>query len=107
MDDGFDHGAAAADPLSMLRSAATERLRQRLGPDGLAKASPLAIAELANEVLDGLVEASTVKPGLNEQRQLLRDTASQWSAIANAVDEAAPCIKDESALRARIRRLMD
>ena len=30
MEDGFDH-EAAADPLSTLRSAATGRLRQRLG----------------------------------------------------------------------------
>ena len=36
----------------MLRSAATERLRQALGPTGLAAANPLQLAETANEVLD-------------------------------------------------------
>ena len=43
MEDGFDAGRITAthDTLSMLRSAASERLRQALGPDGLANASPL------------------------------------------------------------------
>ena len=44
MEDGFDAGrlTASHDSLSMLRSAASERLRQALGAEGLAKASPLA-----------------------------------------------------------------
>ena len=48
MEDGFEHGGQ--DPLSMLRAAASERLRHRLGSDGLAKRAPLQIAEMANEV---------------------------------------------------------
>ena len=41
----------AADPLSALRLAASDRLRQELGAEGLAKASPMQLAELANDVL--------------------------------------------------------
>ena len=89
MEDGFDHGAAGQDPLSMLRSAASERLRQLLGPEGLAKANPLQIAEMANEVLDGLVAAAEVKPSLTEQRQLLRDVVETLRAERAAAAPAA------------------
>ena len=51
----LDEPVQQLDTLSVLRSAATERLRQALGADGLAKASPLDLAELANDILDGLV----------------------------------------------------
>ena len=88
MEDGFDHGAGA-DPLSMLRSAASEQMRQRLGSEGLAKASPLALAEMANEVLDGLVAAAAVRPGLTEQRQLLRDVVETLRAERAAAQPQA------------------
>ena len=82
MEDGLDHGRLAAthDSLSMLRTAAAERLRQRLGAEGLAKASPLALAEGANEVLDALVGAAEAKPTLAEQRQILRDVVEVLKA---------------------------
>ena len=94
MEDGFDPGLAG-DPLSMLRSAARERLRQLLGPDGLARATPLALAEMANEVLDGLVAASAVKPGLAEQRQLLRDLVEALRAERAAAEPAAAAVEVE------------
>ena len=104
MDDGFDSGRLtdSQDALSLLRSAAAERLRQLLGAEGLAKASPIQLAETANEVLDALVDGSAVKPTLAEQRQLLRDvvdamraeraaaTASSTSARAEATGPADP-----------------
>jgi pilus assembly protein CpaF len=75
MEDGFDTGrlTAAHDSLSMLRSAATERLRQALGPDGLARATPIRLAEMADEALDALVSAGEARPTLMDQRQILRD----------------------------------
>jgi pilus assembly protein CpaF len=74
MDDGFDPARLAApDSLSMLRSAATERIRQALGSDGLAKATPLGLAEAANEALDALVGRLDARPSLTEQRTILRD----------------------------------
>jgi pilus assembly protein CpaF len=74
MDDGLDaHRLTAShDSASMLRSAATERLRQALGAE-LITASPLRVAEMANEVLDALVAAAGARPSLVEQRQMLRD----------------------------------
>jgi pilus assembly protein CpaF len=74
MDDGHDvHRLTISHDLpSMLRAAATERLRQMLGAS-LATASPLQIAETANEVLDALVGTHEARPGLAEQRQILRD----------------------------------
>ena len=89
MEDGFDHGAAGQDPLSLLRSAASERLRQMLGPDGLAQANPLQLAEMANEALDGLVIAAKVTPTLAEQRQLLRDVVDTLRAERAAAAPAA------------------
>ena len=50
-----------------------QRLRQALGAEGLAKASPLELAETANEVLDALVAGQEARPTLAEQRQLLRE----------------------------------
>lgn len=74
MEDGLDHGRLAApDSLSMIRSAATERLRQTLGAERLARSTPLQLAEAANDVLDALVAGLEAKPSLLEQRQLLRD----------------------------------
>jgi hypothetical protein len=91
MDDGLDHGrlAAAHDALSMLRSAATERLRQALGAEGLAKASPLAIAEAANDVLEALVAAAEAKPSLADQRQLLREIVEVMKAERAAAQRPA------------------
>ena len=99
MEDGFDHGrlTAASDPLSMLRSAASERLRQRLGPEGLAKASPLQLAEMANEVLDALVAAAEVKPTLAEQRQLLRDVVDDAARRARRGGAGRPPVAAEPA----------
>ena len=89
MEDGLDHGRLAAvhDTVSMLRAATTERVRQRLGAEGLAKGSPLAFAEMANEVLEALVGATEVKPTLGEQRQILRDVVEALKAERTA---AAP-----------------
>ena len=64
---------AGSDPLSALRLAASDRLRQALGAEGLAKASPMQLAERANDVLESLVAAHAIKPSLGDQRQLLRD----------------------------------
>ena len=90
MEDGFDAGrlTASHDSLSMLRSAASERLRQALGAEGLAKASPLELAETANEVLDALVAGQEARPTLAEQRQLLRDVvdATRAERAAAAAD---------------------
>lgn len=74
MEDGLNASriTASHDSLSMLRSAALVRLRQSLG-ETLAAASPLQIAEAANDVLDTLVASHEAKPTLMEQRQLLRD----------------------------------
>lgn len=74
MDDGSDASrlTAAHDQPSMLRAAATERLRQALGPDGLAAASPLKLAEMANDILEDLVARREDRPSLMEQRQILR-----------------------------------
>jgi pilus assembly protein CpaF len=82
MEDGFDAGGMTAthDSLSMLRSAASERLRQHLGADVLAAATPLQLAEAANEVLDTLVAANPTKPTLTEQRQLLREIVDTMRA---------------------------
>ena len=92
MEDGLDHGRLAAthDSLSMLRTAAAERLRQRLGAEGLAKASPLALAEGANEVLDALVSAAEAKPTLAEQRQILRDVVEVLKAERAAAAPKKP-----------------
>jgi pilus assembly protein CpaF len=91
MEDGFDPGrlTASHDSLSMLRSAACERLRQALGPERLAKASPLEIADTANGVLEALVTAADAKPTLLEQRQLLRDMVEAMRAERAAATPAA------------------
>jgi pilus assembly protein CpaF len=93
MEDGFDaRGLAAPDGgLGMLRAAAAERLRAALGPAGLAQASPLDLAERANEVLEELVAHHPTKPSLAEQRQLLRDllAALRSEQAARAREEAA------------------
>ena len=53
MEDGLEGRiSAGSDPLSALRSAAGDRLRQELGAEGLAKASPMQLAERANDVLE-------------------------------------------------------
>ena len=60
------------------------------GRTGLARANPLQLAEMANEVLDGLVAAAKVKPSLTEQRQLLRDVVETLRAERAAAAPAAP-----------------
>jgi pilus assembly protein CpaF len=82
MEDGFDAGrlAAGRGALAELRVVAADRLRAALGPAGLAAASPLELAERANEVLEELVAGRTEKPGLGEQRQLLRDLVADLQA---------------------------
>jgi hypothetical protein len=75
MDDGFDGGrlGGGLEGFSMLRSAATERLRQALGPQGLAEASPLSLAELANDTLEEMVAQRSDKPSMLEQRRSCRN----------------------------------
>jgi pilus assembly protein CpaF len=96
MDDGFDPElpGGGGDSLSLLRSAATERLRQALGPDGLRGADPMALAERANDILEDLVSARADKPTLNEQRQVLRDIVDVLSSErAAAAAASAPVEK--------------
>jgi pilus assembly protein CpaF len=81
MDDaGFNaEGAGAAgaqDSLSMLRSAAAERVRQALGPEALGKADAMTLGAQANEALEALVATSGANPNLSEQRQLLREVVT-------------------------------
>jgi pilus assembly protein CpaF len=97
MDDGFEKGGIVPGEgaLSMLRVAATERVRQALGPDGLAGANAYQLAELANDALDGLVANRSDKPGPMEQRQLLREvvdvlTAERAAAARASAPEAEP-----------------
>ena len=68
MDDGFERGGVAPSEgaLSVLRSAATERIRQALGADGLAASNPMQLAEMANDVLESLVSARDEKPTILE-----------------------------------------
>ncbi|HMQ93587.1 MAG TPA: CpaF family protein [Amaricoccus sp.] len=75
MDDGFERGGVAPSEgaLSVLRSAATERIRQALGAEGLAASNPMQLAEMANDVLESLVAARDEKPTILEQRQMLRE----------------------------------
>ncbi len=75
MEDGFDPGRIATpdDPLAALRAEALAGLRAGLGRDGLARATPLDLAELANNALEELVARSADKPSLADQRRLLRD----------------------------------
>ncbi len=75
MEDGLNGGrfGGREDNLSLLRSAAAERLRQALGAAGLAEASPLELAERANQVLEDLVAGRAEKPSLADQRRLLRE----------------------------------
>jgi pilus assembly protein CpaF len=82
MDDGFEKGgiAPASGDLSMLRAAATERVRQALGADGLVAANPLLLAELANDALDTLVSSRRDPPSLGDQRQLLREVVDVLNA---------------------------
>ncbi len=93
MDDGFEKGGMVPGEgaLSMLRAAATERVRQALGPDGLAGANAYQLAELANDALDGLVANRSDKPGPMEQRQLLREVVDVLNAErAAAARTSAP-----------------
>lgn len=73
MDDGFDRGFAEPTPLALLGRRARAELARALAGAVPAIASPIALAELANEIVESLVAASTEKPTLGEQRQLLRD----------------------------------
>ena len=89
MEYGFDSGRliAAHDSVSMLRSAATERVRQMLGPEGIVAATPMGLAEMASDVLADLIAPREAKPTLIEQRQILRgiiDTLRAESAPAPA-----------------------
>src|SRR4051812_30690712 len=93
MEDGLE-ARLTPDPLATLRAAACDRLRAELGSDGLQKASPLQLAERANDALEALVAGSAAKPGLAEQRQLLREIVDtlrrERAAAAPALAEAAP-----------------
>ncbi len=93
MEDGLESRLSPdADPHAALRGAACDRLRQKLGPEGLQKASPLQLADLANDALEALVATSAVRPGLAEQRQLLREVVdamrAERAAAAPATAEA-------------------
>ncbi|MCB1403108.1 MAG: CpaF family protein, partial [Rhodobacteraceae bacterium] len=82
MDDGFERGGVAPSEgaLSVLRSAATERIRQALGAEGLAASNPMQLAEMANDVLESLVAARDEKPTILEQRQMLREVVEVLNA---------------------------
>jgi len=73
----------------MLRSAAVARLREALGPAGLAQASPLELAERANQTLEELVGGRPDKPSLAEQRQLLRDIMASLQSERAAATRSA------------------
>ncbi|MBP6999924.1 CpaF family protein [Amaricoccus sp.] len=87
MEDGFDHGPARG--LAGIRAAALARLREAAGQGGLAGASPLALAERANDVVEALVAASADKPSLAEQRQLLRELMAELRSVRAASDHEA------------------
>ena len=70
MEDGLE-SRPVADPIATLKAAACDRLRQRLGPDGLQKASPLQLAELANET-----ELRNAQPNWNAIVELANATES-------------------------------
>jgi pilus assembly protein CpaF len=91
MDDGFDGGrlGGGLEGFSMLRSAATERLRQALGPKGLAEASPLSLAELANDTLEEMVAQRSDKPSMLEQRTILQEVVAALRAEKAAAEAAA------------------
>ncbi len=91
MDDGFDGGrlGGGLEGFSMLRSAATERVRQALGPEGLAAASPLYLAELANDTLEEMVASRSDKPSMLEQRQVLQEIVAALRADKAAAEAAA------------------
>jgi pilus assembly protein CpaF len=93
MEDGFEAGRTGGgrETLGLLRAAASERLRQALGPAGLAAASPLALAERANEILEDLVAGRADKPSLTAQRQLLREI------LAGLQSERAEQVRVEAA----------
>jgi hypothetical protein len=82
MDDGFDRGGMVPpqNALSMLRSAATERMRQSLGTDGLAASNPMQLADMANDILESLVANRADKPTIQEQRQMLREVVDVLNA---------------------------
>ena len=87
-------GVAPDTGIASLRATAVERLRAALGPAGLAQASPLELAERANQTLEELVGARADKLSLTEQRQLLRDIVTslqseRTSAARNADTTAA------------------
>jgi pilus assembly protein CpaF len=90
MDDAFN-APSGQDSLSMLRSAATERVRQALGPEGLKAADPMTLGERANEALEALVAQGGQGASLAEQRQLLREIVASLRseiAAANRTEEA-------------------
>jgi pilus assembly protein CpaF len=91
MDDGFDGGrlGGGLEGFSMLRSAATERVRQALGPKGLTEASPLYLAELANDTLEEMVAQRSDKPSMLEQRQVLQEIVAALRAEKAAAEAAA------------------
>ncbi|WP_424926870.1 CpaF family protein [Amaricoccus tamworthensis] len=76
MDDGadfpLDQGAGASGGISLLQSAALTRVREAFGEDGLKTVNQMQIAEKANEVLEALVLNEAEKPGLVEQRTILK-----------------------------------
>jgi pilus assembly protein CpaF len=96
MDDGFDPASATAgSALSLLRSAATERVRQALGEPGLLAATPMVLAETSNDVLEDLVGRQSTPPTLVEQRQLLRDIVDSLQAERAAAAKASAAAADE------------
>jgi pilus assembly protein CpaF len=87
MEDGFSPGQVDAGH-GMLRTAATERVRQLLGPD-LMSATPRRLAEAANEVLEELVTHRDDKPSLVEQRDMLRAIVDAVQAERTLAQPAA------------------
>lgn len=92
MDDGLNASGfgATSEALSLLRSAATERLRRALGAEGITQASPLTLAEMADDVLAELVGARAEKPTLLEQRKILRQIVEALRAERVRPEATAP-----------------
>jgi len=96
VEDGLDHGrmTPASDPIAALREATLERLRPQLDPT--AAINPLELAEAANDILEALVAGRADKPGLAEQRQILRDTVDTIRAERTAAAKAAAAASEDA-----------
>ncbi len=82
MDDGFDpeRAGGGTTPISLLKSAACERVRQTLGTEGLARTSPFELAEAVNDAIEDMLTTATERPDLAQQRDLLREVVEALQA---------------------------